>query len=791
MDISKTQKTFLASVVFILSLSFCALNLGWQVLFLFIVFLFVIIKKNIFSAVFSTVLIIIWIFGCVYFEFRAHKFDELSLKAPLENATLTGRIVSLPDFSPNLGKASFFMKVYSINTQNIKKAKTVVTIYDKQRRFESLQIGDVITIKGKLNKPFAPQNPSQFNYKEYLKNKNIFTTFSSKEDQFEIINNSNFFWSFIREINLIRDNIIKKHSQFLKSPRIELMGSVVFGDRAVGVPDYVQDNFIHSGLLHLLAASGLNVALIFGIWFFILSKFRVNYRFNVLSGMFIILFYMLMTGLPPSITRAGIMLELALIAKLIDRKSEAMTLLGMVGAIMLLYNPLYIKDISFQLSFIVTYGIIACGSLINKKFEPLPVGISSAIMLPLIAQMWVLGFQVFYFNNIAIYSVFANILVLPFIAVISFCGFMGSIISIFPFSKPIYFLFDKFVDPFLRAVLAISEFVKGLPYSLAYVSQPSVSDVFLYYIIISIAFLLLQHNFKEKTKLVLKSLLVVLTIGLIFSYAKFDFEKNLEVTFFSVGNSDAILVKFPDNKYMTIDSGDKGYGGYSSGKAIVNEYFKDNGIKTLSAMVFTHYDRDHIGGGKDILKFVNAKNVIMPKKSCITPTCLQLFKEIKPSKTKPYIIDKSKKLIIDKKVKIRIITPRSQDDNDSSLVTYMRYKKFSILLMGDNTEQSFCEVKKYVKSPVTVFKIGHHGGARTLNDEMLETLQPKLIIISTGKNRYNHPTPKTIETIKKHNIPYLRTDFDNAIKISTDGKKTRIYTYDSEKKRWIKYYPPQ
>ena len=785
---SKTQKTLQIAIAIISAVSVFALNIGTiSTIILFFLLIVLTYKKNI-SKTFATILLLFFLISGLYYNSTSKNSDSLSIKAPSKNITATGRIISLPDKTLS-GRTRFFLKVFSIEkngkTEKIKNNKTVVNIYDKKRRFEKLNIGDVIKITGNLNIPFDSQNPSQFSYKNYLKDKQIFTTISSKEENYELKKDRNIFWSFIKNINLTRDKIIKQHSQYLKSPKLELLGSIVFGDNAVGVPDSVTESFVHSGLLHLLAASGLNVALIFGIWFFLLSKLNINYRYNILSGMLVILVYMLMTGLPPSITRAGIMLELALLAKLIDRKSEAMTLLAIVGSLMLLYNPLYIKDISFQLSFIVTFGIIFCSKLINTKFGITPLWMSSAVLIPIIAQLWVLGLQVFYFNNIAIYSVFANILVLPLIGVVSFCGFVGSIISLIPYSNFICFLIDKIVSPFLSAILFISDSCKKLPHSLEYLHQPSVFDVFIYYLIILLIFLLIQKNLPQKISKILKILTAILLIIIFFSYSKPTPSKNLEIIFFSVGNSDAILIKTPENNYITVDSGNRGFDGYSSGKGVINEYFKDNSIKTLSAMIFTHYDKDHIGGGADILKFADVQSVIMPQIECQTSTCLQLFKELnKTSKTQKYILTDSKELTLSKKVKTKIIAPKAKNENDSSLVTYLSYDKFSTLLLGDNTTKSFPEIKSHIHPNITILKLGHHGGARTINKNMIEYLAPKVIIISVGPNNYKHPTPKTIDLIKKYKIPILRTDKNNAIKISSSGEITKVYTYNPKIKNW-------
>ena len=104
-------------------------------------------------------------------------------------------------------------------------------------------------------------------------------------------------WRFLRGLNNTRNRILKTHSKYLKSPNLEILGGIVFGDDAVAPPDYIKNSFINSGLLHILAASGMNVAFYIFILVCNFKILRIPYRPRVLSGMIVIILYTLMTGL--------------------------------------------------------------------------------------------------------------------------------------------------------------------------------------------------------------------------------------------------------------------------------------------------------------------------------------------------------------------------------------------------------------------------------------------------------------------------------------------------------------
>jgi competence protein ComEC len=108
-----------------------------------------------------------------------------------------------------------------------------------------------------------------------------------------------------------------------------------------------------------------------------------------------------MTGLGPSVVRAALMLIFVLIGKLIDRDANNISLLSLVAVLLLIYNPAYINDVSFQLSFLVTFGLITTGSILSAKLDKIPNWIKIPIIIPLVAQIWVIPIQMFYFNTVS------------------------------------------------------------------------------------------------------------------------------------------------------------------------------------------------------------------------------------------------------------------------------------------------------------------------------------------------------------------------------------------------------
>ena len=509
-------------------------------------------------------------------------------------------------------RTKFYADVLSVKNDIEKldniKAKTLITINDNNNKIENIKIGDTINIKGRLKLPRPAQNPSQFDYYKYLQYKNTFSLIYVDKN-WEILNHAdNFTGKFIRKLNDLRNNILSVHAQNIKSPMLEILGGIIFGDDAVNPDEETKASFINSGIFHILAASGMNVTLIFGIWFFLAKNLRFNYKFSIITGILLIIFYTFMTGFGPPIMRATIMLTLILTGKLLDRASSTISLLFLVAFLMLLFNPLMLFDIGFQLSFIVTFALILTSPLINFNFKYKWINYTlGSCCIPIIAQLYAAPLQMYYFNTFTMYSFLANIAIIPVLSLVSFFGFISSIIAMFSFiAVPVCKLADFILNPLLIYIVEVAKFFANLPLSIIQVQKPSLIQVLLYFLIV--VSVTIAVKCKNKSKNVSVSIGIIIVLFLL-SFLHIPNNKP-EILFFSVGNADSILIKSPDNQYFMIDTAKTGYlNSPSQAKNIMIKYMKDNGIKKINSLIITHFDSDHAGGTVDILKELNISKV--------------------------------------------------------------------------------------------------------------------------------------------------------------------------------------
>ena len=776
---NKNLLMFFASLIFMFGILACfgGSALLSAVIFTILMILFLVFR--IFDI--RKILIFTFIFYSGFFLtfFKIKNYDELLQIAPA-NISITGRIVSIPSYQDE-NKVRFFVETNQAGGQNI-KAKLLVSLL-REDSSQEFNIGENISVKGKLRKPFSSANPSQFDYSAYLRNFNVFTVLYASGDDVRILqNDAGIKWKFLQALNNTRIRILKEHAKFLKSPNLEILGGIVFGDDAVSPPEYIKNSFINSGLLHILAASGMNVAFIFTFWFYILQYFKVPYKPRVISGMLVVILYTLMTGLGPSVIRAALMLLFVLAGKLIDRDAHSVSLLSFVAVLMLIYNPAYINDVSFQLSFLVTFGLLTTANIISQKLSNVPDWLKALILIPVVAQLWVAPVQMFYFNTFSVYSVFANISTVSLLSVISFGGFVSSTLAVIPqISEFVCCIFDFFLRYLLDLLVLISNFFGGLKYCIVQTPHPDVIQLILYYLMLTGVTYLIKF---DKYKKALTAFILISTI-LIFTSIK-PVSKDLEIIAFDVQNADSFLIKTPENKYFIIDTGKASYGSSSSqAKVIILKYLKDHGIKNLEGVIVTHFDNDHSGGAADIISGVKVKTLYLNSDKANSQTSKKIFETVSSLNQNVKIVTAKKEVYKEDNLAVtlyRANIERKDSDNENSIITLLSYKNFDMLFMGDAGVETFNLIKHDIPHNVEVLKVGHHGGAGVVDSSMLEYLGNKVSLISTGINYFGHPNKGTLDILR--NTEILRTDLLNSIKISTDGNLYKIYSYNSHDKNY-------
>ncbi len=203
---------------------------------------------------------------------------------------------------------------------------------------------------------------------------------------------------------------------------------MVLGNKAVDLVGDIRDRFIAAGLAHVFAASGFQVSLLLGVALKLTN--RLSSKLQLVVGLGTIFTYLGLTGLQASVLRAGLMGSGVVIAIALDTKVKPLGSLLLAATIILLFDPLLIGDVGFQLSFLATLGLIVTSPALQARLDWLPPAIATSITVPLAASIWVLPLLSYVFNSLATYSILVNIISTPLITVISLGGMISAIAAL-------------------------------------------------------------------------------------------------------------------------------------------------------------------------------------------------------------------------------------------------------------------------------------------------------------------------------------------------------------------------
>lgn len=349
-------------------------------------------------------IILIIIFGLVaiarfiFFIPKAPMFDDLVGKV----ISVKGEIVENPD--------------ERLNSQNLKikisneKAYLLVST-NKTREYK---YGDKVSIKGKLSKPenFITEQGKEFKYQKYLANQDIY--FLLKYPQIEIISrgNGNFIYSFLYKI---KNYFVKSINSVIDLPESSLAGGLVLGLRG-GFDEEMRSNLIETGTIHIVALSGYNVSIIAEGVMKILGQI-FSQSISILLGIITVLLFVIMTGAEATAVRAGIMATIMLIGRITGRKYLAGRTLLVAALLMVAYDPRVVTDMSFQLSFIATGGVLFLTPKILNWFYfiPMRLGIREMVSSTVSATLSVLPLILYSTGILSIVSLLVNSLILFFI----------------------------------------------------------------------------------------------------------------------------------------------------------------------------------------------------------------------------------------------------------------------------------------------------------------------------------------------------------------------------------------
>lgn len=289
------------------------------------------------------------------------------------------------------------------------------------------EYGDKLSVSCLLK---TPENFDGFNYSGYLAKDSIYSLC-----YYPVVSVTGYRHDFFYFIEAVKLKLAHSLNTTVKEPASSVLQALLLGNKR-GIPRSILNNFSHSGLSHVIAISGMHIALIVMVIMHLAISLGIRRQKAFWITLLIIIFYVFLIGLPASAVRGATMALLVLYAKRLGRLSTSINSLLFAAFLMLMVNPmLLIYDIGFQLSFMAVLGILYLSPILKRKFKKLPeMGeVKSILIITLSAQLMTLPLIIFYFHIASLVSLLANILVLPaipFLMIWSMAGVMVGLVSV-------------------------------------------------------------------------------------------------------------------------------------------------------------------------------------------------------------------------------------------------------------------------------------------------------------------------------------------------------------------------
>ena len=684
------------------------------------------------------------------------------------DVAITAQVMEYPEYTDSRTRAVF--KIIAIEGMDdyADSDKILLSVYGKDVHIAP---GEIYQITGRLKVPEAETNPGGFDYRFYLQTKKLYLTMWTEPEDIQLIDTEPLFLHYERLLQL-RSNIIDKLHTYLPAQESSVLISILFGSSEID--SEVLENFRNIGVAHVLAVSGLHTGIIYLFIRALLRLFKAGKKTTFILTTIGLVGYVLLTGMSVSVIRASIMLWFLCLASLMGKKGDSFNFLCISALLILLFNPLAIFTVSFQMSFVAVLSIVLFVPVIENRIRTKNQYLKKLLLfisVSMIVQIAIAPITAYYFHTFSVVSLLANLLIVPMIGLLLIIALFGLIFTPFPQIAEIIFIF---VEKLLSYSIYIADLLSKLPYAYLYVRSPKWYVFVLIYTLMLLGFGYL-HIKKEKDRKFIIIILCVVFVSVAISYLPPLFTK---VYFIDVGFGDSALIQTNQGETVLIDGG--GYLSNDTATYDILPLLEDRNIRSLDAVIVTHSDSDHIKGIIGIIGKTKIKQIYANDDGGTLYDSLVEKADIYDIPIKNVCEDD---IITAGDVELHVLNPTeeilsSSSRNNLSIVVRAKIQGHTLLFLGDAGKSALDGlIEQELLSDSEIIKASHHGGYYSNLDELYTKTMPQLCVISVGANGYRLPSEKTIALLESMQIPYLRTDESGCVTLVLRDNKIYAQTY--------------
>ncbi len=644
---------------------------------------------------------------------------------------------------------SYNASVISINNIPLFNEENIILYSGK---YENFQENSVIEVRGNVAGNQLTKNRMLFNYENYLRNKKIKASVFAEGDAVIIKEN----YSFLNNTsNKFKNYTEKTFYNNLNKKNADIILSIILGDVNY-LEEELYDNIKVMGLAHIFAVSGTHIVLMYG---FLLNvfKFVLSRRKSWILSWCIIWFYGFLIGFPLSVMRALVMFTLLFGSEVLYRKYNSLNSIGLAALVLTVYNPFWIFDAGFLLSFSAALSFIIYGKYIKTERTVL-----RNLYMYLFLQIFTLPVIVYYFNFVPVMGVLYNLLLLPIFTVIMIYGF-------------ILLIFNSFVYTILIVPFKIFDYIL---YSLRYIIEisdkfayngfifPTMSLSYMMFFYLALFFMIYLHN--NKTCKCKKYGITAIISFYSITYIAFPMmDDSLYLNIADVGQGLFTTINYKGLN-MIYDCGSTST--KKMGEYIALPYLTKRGITKVDAIFISHWDEDHYSGLNDLLNsHIKINNI---------------FSSHSNEHFHVQELSAGYKMKYDDNLSMEILWPYEDlyigNINNSSLVLSLNYKNRSILLPGDIEEEAEYAIYNDLNN-YDLILVPHHGSKTSSTVQFVDAVSPKIAVLSYGRNLYGIPHQEVISRYENAGSKIFSTFEQGEINLVLKDGNLYYNTYINEK----------
>ncbi|UCB52119.1 MAG: ComEC/Rec2 family competence protein [Candidatus Zixiibacteriota bacterium] len=690
------------------------------------------------------------------------------------DVTIAGRIVDEPDVRKN--KSFITLEAERIWLGEEARSATgriMLKIKEPTFRFD---YADNLRFKGYLNQPASRRNPGAFDYKRYLNRKRISGIVTlTRADQAEILDRGEGSFFLSKVVIPLRRWILGVFESNLSGDHKALLAGFLLGEtREISRDVYTM--FRDTGTVHLLAVSGSNVWLVVGVIFAALSLLRIpRVPTTVLSLICILIFANLVHNDPP-VVRAGIMAAVVLLGVLIYRDVDLMNVLSFAGLVILLFSPLFLFDVGFQLSFASVFGILllyprlskVVAKYVGKSHRKLWRWVLMPALISISVELVLFPILAYYFNMIPLVIVVANLFIVPLagLSVVLACFSLFSA----TFSTFLAGVFSASNWLCLDLTLRFTHFFANLPLAKISIAAPSALGFVIYYLVLWVLF----GSFAAKKKALVFSVLILVNL-LVWKQALAGGDKPLTITFLDVSQGSSAVIRLPNEETLLLNAGEKGVD-FDAGEYIVIPFLNHEGITRIDRLILTDVSPLNLNSAGSIAEDRQVEEVILPRAS---GRLSETYSALLDGLSSRFVFLDSGDAITDRQREfgtefLEYKEAGRPGSAASSMVVKVAYRDVSLCVFDAMKKSHFDPEFQWDQARNCSLLILSELGEAEEIVKVISAVRPERIVFTRHYFRYEKDKIPTLMALSFPEIEYIRTKDHGAVTCETDGKTLRF-----------------